>query len=103
MAIKLDKGGERLAKDNNIAVLVRDRQSEALRMALGYTISIDNVSVYIMDNKLDTSEPMIEQSLEGLSAMDADIYTNVPENPFEFLDTQRVALDLLKFDFVVPY
>jgi hypothetical protein len=99
--LSLEESG--LAKNTKVAVVVRDRQSEALRMALGYTISVDKVSVYIMDDKLDTSDLMIEQALEGLNAMDALIYTNVPENPFEFLDTERIALDLLGFDAVVPY
>jgi hypothetical protein len=36
-----------------IAVLVRERKHEALRMALGSTLAQDEVNVFIMDGKLE--------------------------------------------------
>ncbi len=40
-----------------IAVLVRDRRGEALRMALGLTLMDDAVDVYLLDGRFEAPEP----------------------------------------------
>jgi hypothetical protein len=85
-----------------IAILVRDRKSEALRMAVGATLSNDDVSVFIMDDKLEIDDD-VELNLEMLSDLKAKIYSNHPENPFEQKSTSEIGLLLSEYDVVIPY
>jgi len=85
-----------------IAILVRDRKSEALRMAVGATLSNDDVSVFIMDDKLEMDEDT-EVNLQMLSDLKAKIFSNHPENPFEQKTTEEIALILSEYDIVIPY
>ena len=39
-----------------IAVLVRDRQGEALRMSVGITVMDDEVNVFVLDRAIESSE-----------------------------------------------
>lgn len=57
-----------------IAVIVRDRQGEALRMAVGLTI-LNGVDIYIMDRKLEESDE-ISLNLEMIREMKLGLYTN---------------------------
>ena len=45
-----------------VAVLVRERQHEALRMAVGMTLDDNEVSVFVMDRKLPADENGCEAS-----------------------------------------
>lgn len=85
-----------------IAIFVRDRKSEALRMAVGATLSNDEVNVFVMDDKLDIDDD-IEVNLEMLSDLRAKIYSNNPENPFEQKTTEEIAIMLSEYDVVIPY
>lgn len=85
-----------------IAVMVRDRKKEALRMALGLTLMDDEISVFIMDEKLEIDEA-VAMSIEGLGAMEARIYTNYSDNPFEWMSTEEIARSLVEYDAVIPY
>jgi len=85
-----------------IAILVRDRKPEALRMAVGATLSNDEVSVFIIDHKLEIDDD-IEVNLEMLSDLKAKIFSNHPENPFEQKSTAEIALMLSEYDVVIPY
>ena len=85
-----------------IAILVRDRKSEALRMAVGATLSNDDVSVFIMDDKLEMDDDA-EVNIEMLSDLKAKIFSNNPENPFEQKTTEEIALMLSEYDVVIPY
>ena len=86
-----------------IAVLVRDRQGEALRMSLGLTLLDDVVDVYIMGRKLEnTGEHALH--LETIKEMDMKICTDCKENAgIEFIATEAVAVRLLEYDHVLPY
>ncbi len=86
-----------------IAVLVRDRQAEALRMAVGLTLADDEVSVFVMDKKVDMSDEAVALNVEILGDLDVKIYSNNPENKFEQMSTEEIALNLVKFDTVIPY
>ncbi len=85
-----------------IAVLVRDRQHEALRMAVGLTLADDEVNVFIMDRKLESDEN-IDLNIETLNDMGAKIFSNNPENNFEQMTTQEIAHALTGYDIIIPY
>lgn len=91
-----------MADTKRIAVLVRDRKGEALRMSVGLTLADDEISVYVMDDKLEPDEEM-EMNIEALKDLDVKIYTNNPDNPFEQMSTEDIAKALLDYDAVVPY
>lgn len=85
-----------------IAVIVRDRKGEALRMAVGLTLADDEVNVFIMDDKIEPDEDM-ELNLETLGDMDCKIFTNNPDNPYEQMSTEEIAKALTGYDVIVPY
>jgi len=85
-----------------IAVVVRNEQSEALRMAVGLTLADDEVNVFIMDKKLESDEG-IDLNVETLKDMDAKIFSNNPENEFEQMSTEDIARALAGYDVVMPY
>ncbi len=85
-----------------IAVLVRDRRQEALRMAVGLTLADDEVNVFIMDEKLEPDEEMA-LNLETLGDLDCKIFSNNPENKFERMTTEEIARALPNYDVVIPY
>ncbi len=86
-----------------IAVLVRDRQGEALRMSLGLILVDDLVDVYVLDRKLQaTGETALH--LETLKEMDMQIYTNCRDNEgMEYLPIEAIALKLPQYDHVLAY
>lgn len=86
-----------------IAVLVRDRQSEALRMSLGLTLVDDIVDVYVMDNKLEQTEQNIS-NLELMREMEIKLYSNDKSNEeMEYCSNEEIAQKLLEYDHVLPY
>lgn len=85
-----------------IAVIVRDRQDEALRMAVGLTLADDEVNVFIMDKKLQSNEAN-DLNIETLGDMDAKVFSNNPENNFEQMTTEEIARALTKYDVIIPY
>lgn len=85
-----------------LAVLVRDRKGEALRMAVGLTLADDQVSAFVMDDVLEPDEDM-EMNIESLKDMGGNIYTNNPSNPFEQMSTEEIAKALLDYDVIVAY
>jgi hypothetical protein len=84
-----------------IAVLVRERQAEALRMAVGLTLEDDEVNVFIMDRLEDT--PAVALNIEMLNELRIKMLTNYPENDFEFMSTEDIARALVNYDSVIPY
>jgi len=86
-----------------IAVLVRDRQSEALRMALGLTLVDDLVDVYVLDRRLgEANEDLM--NLELMKDLGMNIYSNLPDNPSaEYCATSEIAHRLLEYDHILPY
>jgi hypothetical protein len=87
----------------HIAVLVRDRQSEALRMALGLVLLDDAVDVYVLDRKLeDTEENRLH--LSTLKEFEFQLYTNEPANEgFEYLSAEQIAGKLCRYDHALVY
>ncbi|MEJ2192906.1 MAG: hypothetical protein P8Y39_11280 [Nitrospirota bacterium] len=85
-----------------IAVLVRARKREAMRMAVGLSLADDEVTVFVMDDVLEPDES-IEQSLEAMKLMNVVLYTNNPSNPFPFMSAEDIARALVSCDVVIPY
>ncbi|MEK6693575.1 MAG: hypothetical protein AABY44_09145 [Nitrospirota bacterium] len=85
-----------------IAVLIRDRKHEALRMSVGLTLADDEVNVFIMDEKLDTDEATA-LNLETLLELGCRIFSNNPENKYEQMTAEEIARILPGYDVVIPY
>lgn len=86
-----------------IAVLVRERQGEALRMSLGLILGDDAVDVYVLDRKLQQTEENV-LCLGTMQEMEMKIYTNYPENAdMEYLTTAEIARRLPQYDNILPY
>jgi len=87
-----------------IAVLVRDRQSEALRMSLGLTLVDDIIDVYVLDGKLPGTE-QDQLNLELMKELEIKIYSNYKNwnESMEYLSTEEIAHKLLEYDHVLPY
>jgi len=85
-----------------VAVIVRDRQDEALRMAVGLTLADDEINVFIMDKKLESNEAN-DLNVETLGDMDAKVYSNNPENKVEQMSTEEIAKALTAYDVIIPY
>jgi len=86
-----------------IAVVVRDRQGEALRVAGGLTLADDTIEVFILDTKLDKNNPEVAQPLELVTELELKVYSNNPENGYTPISLQEMAKKLLEYDVVVPY
>ena len=89
--------------NKKIAVLVRDRQGEALRMAVGIILLDDVIDVYVLDRKVEVvgSNGLY---LETITDMEMNAFTNVRENEgMEFLSAEEIARRLLDYDHVLPY
>jgi hypothetical protein len=86
-----------------IAILVRDRQGEALRMAVGAILMDDAVDVYVLDRKVeDTEENSL--NLETMGDFDVKAYTNFKGNEgMEYVATEDMAKRLLDYDHIIPY
>ena len=85
-----------------IAILVRDRKDEALRMAVGATLLNDEVCVFVMDDKLE-SDYDTDTNIQMLGDLNVKIYSNNPENQFEQKSIEEIAGMLPDYDVVIPY
>ncbi len=86
-----------------IAVLVRDRQGEALRMSVGITLMDDAIDVYVLDRKVE-SNPDNDLNIETIGDMGMKLATNTKENTnMEFISTEELAKKLLEYDHILPY
>ncbi len=86
-----------------IAVLIRERQGEALRMSLGLILVDDLVDVYVLDKKLRASEETALH-LETMKEMDMRIYTDCRENEgMEYVTLEQIALKLPRYDHILAY
>jgi hypothetical protein len=86
-----------------IAVIVRDRPAEALRVAGGLTLADDTIEVFVLDKKLDKSNAEIAAPLELVTELELKMYSNNPENGYTAITLEEMAKKLLEYDIVVPY
>jgi hypothetical protein len=92
-----------MADANRIAVIVRDRQAEALRVACGLMLGGDVVEIFILDRALDEKDPAIAMPMEMINELELTIYSNQPGSRFVEITLEEMAKKILEYDFVVPY
>ena len=92
-----------MSDTKKIAVIVRDRQAEALRVSGGLTLADDVIDIFILDRKLDKADPEIAKPLELVSDLDLKMYSNNPENGYTTMNLEEMARKLLEYDMAVPY
>ena len=86
-----------------IAILVRDRQGEALRMGIGMILADDEVNVFVLDRKVEENDDN-NLNVETMGDMDVKLYTNCKDNAdMEFIPTEDIAKKLLEYDNILPY
>lgn len=86
-----------------IAVLVRDRQGEALRMAVGLTLEGDAISVFNIGGPIVKNEGN-DLNVETLGDLDCGRFSiNAEDADFEQLDIGQVAERILDYDHIVAY
>ena len=86
-----------------IAILVRDRQEEALRMSIGLTLMDDSIDVYVLDKKVNASENNA-LNIETIKEMGMKLYSNCEENTeMEFLSTKEIGQKIPSYDHVLAY
>ncbi len=89
--------------EKKIAVIIRDRQEEALRMALGLLLLDDTVDVYFLDRPIENTEKNRLQ-LQTAEEMELSLYTNCSENQdIEQLSVEEIAVMLTTYDIVLAY
>ncbi len=92
-----------MGEAKRIAVIVRDRPGEALRVAGGLTLADDTIEVFVLDRRLDKEAPEIAQPLELATDLELKMYSNNPENGYTTITLEEMAKKLLEYDHVVPY
>lgn len=86
-----------------IAVVVRDRADEALRMAIGLTLADDMVDVFVLNQKLQRTEANA-LNIDTLRDLELGLYSNVENDPeTTWVATPELATKLLEYDVVLPY
>ncbi len=86
-----------------IAVLVRDRQGEALRMSVGITLMDDTIDVYVLDSKVESNDDN-DLNIETIKDMDMKLATNTKENAgMDYISNEELAKKLLEYDHIIPY
>ncbi len=84
-----------------IAVMIRGRQSEALRMSVGLTVLDDQVEIFITEPLKDDPKTLTE--LEGAMELGLKIYTITEDQRFQRLSLEEMAEKILEYDHVIPY
>lgn len=86
-----------------IAVLVRERQEEAMRMTIGVTLMDDVVDVYILDRKIEETEKNT-LNLKMMRDIKMQVFTNYKGNKgIKYLTLEEIAQRLLEYDHILPY
>lgn len=86
-----------------IAVLVRERQGEALRVSVGLTLNDDRVEVFVLDRKV-AETPENATNIEVLKEMEMRVATNSADNPdLEYLTNAQIARQIAACDIILPY
>jgi hypothetical protein len=86
-----------------IAVVVRDRQGEALRMSVGITVMDDEVNVFVLDRAIASSEEN-DMNVEMIKEMDIPMFSNFkPNEGMEYISTEDLAKKLLNYDNILCY
>ena len=86
-----------------IAIIVRDRQSEALRMSAGITFMDDVIELFFLDQPLQDDDN-VAANLEIAIEMEVAMYSNVKENSsMTYLATTDLHKKLYEYDHIIAY
>ncbi|MBF0538147.1 MAG: hypothetical protein HQL03_07840 [Nitrospirae bacterium] len=86
-----------------IAVLVRDRQGEALRMSIGITVMDDIIDVFVLDKKIVENEEN-SMNLEMIKDMGMNLCTNIKDyDDIQYVATEEIGKKLLEYDNILAY
>jgi len=92
-----------MAQPKRIAVVIRDRESEALRMALGLTLVDDQVDVYVLGRRLSGADEDA-MNLELMGEVGIKVYSDQQDDRYaQYQPAAEIARRLLEYDHVVPY
>ena len=92
-----------MADSKKIAVIIRDRQDEGLRMSVGLTLEGDEITVINLGDPIDHHGDN-DLNVETLGDLDCGrISVNEADEGFEHMTMQNIPQKLLEFDHVVPY
>ncbi len=93
-----------------IAVIISNKQTEALRVAAGLTLLDDAVDIFLLDYKLNTAnEPLILKNIQMLNMIESvGYFYNFKDdssfyNRFIFLNNAMIAKKLLSYDYILKY
>ena len=88
---------------SKIAVLINDRQAEAIRMSSGITLLDDDIEIFFLDSVVDTTDE-VEMMLEIATEMELKMYSNLVENyQMIQISTQQLHNKLLDYDHIIAY
>jgi len=88
---------------SKIAILINDRQAEAIRMSSGITLLDDEVELFFLDAALDGSDD-VEMMMEIASEMELPMFSNVQENEqMTTMQTEDLHAKLLEYDHIIAY
>ncbi|MHB8809661.1 MAG: hypothetical protein ACYC9M_06570 [Desulfobulbaceae bacterium] len=86
-----------------IAVIVRNRQGEALRMAIGLILLDDRIDIYVLDRKIEDTEQN-RLNLETIRDLELNAYTNEPANSsMAYLSLEEISRKIVDYDHVLAY
>lgn len=92
-----------MGETKRIAMIARDRQGEALRVAGGLTLADDTIEVYILDHQLDRDDPEVAKPLELVNELGLVVRSNNAANGVETVPLEEMARKLLEYDIVISY
>ena len=88
---------------SKIAVLINDRQAEAIRMSSGITLLDDEIEMFFLDATIDDSDE-VEMMLEIAGEMELPMFSNVAENTqMTIISTEELHNKLLEYDHIIAY
>lgn len=86
-----------------IAVIMQDRQDEALRMALGLTLEGDEISVINVGGTVAQNDDN-EMNISALGEFDAKLMSvNEADGDFQTIAMQEIPAKLTEYDHILPY
>ena len=86
-----------------IAIIVRDRQSEALRMSAGITFMDDVIELFFLDQPLQDDDN-VAVNMEIAAEMEVAMYSNVKANSsMTYLPTAEMHKKLYEYDHIIAY
>ena len=88
---------------SKIAVLINNRQGEAIRMSSGITLCDDEIELFFLDTPIEDSEE-VEMMMEIASEMELPMFSNVSDNTtMTQLSTEELHNKLLDYDHIIAY